>query len=501
MKRQLADGFCVRKVNYMPADRPTRKLDFAAEFRDGFEKLLQEHPMRARDADLELTRTLRERGFKLDGKNLRAIQAPYVMNPSAVRELTRSVRLISKLLEQVIDLAINSVTLMEQLGVSPNIEELALHDAPTRLAIEFARYDFIPTGGGPVFLEFNVDSPAGAGFSNLLDSSFQQIPLARESGFHKIFPSAPPIELYVDAVMAAYREHTRAVVDRPHVAVVDFAGAATIPEQELVVQELKSRGLTAALVDPREFQFNKSDRGLYHDGTRYHLVVRRALVPELGRRRVLVQQFLRGIRYGEVVTVNPIRSRLAGDKGLMEMLTSSAFDRFFTATENQAKARLLPWTRKLFERNTDYHGRQIDLVQFIAKRPEKFVLKPGSGFGGQDVILGPFCDIQDWQARLEEFLNQGGVVQEYVPVKKHPTPLTEGTSVVTQEGYLTLGAFAIRGEYAGCIGRVSQDPVVNVARGGGIVPVFEVGGRSKTGPIAAARPRRKRTSSNLRHLQ
>jgi hypothetical protein len=77
---------------------------------------------------------------------------------------------------------------------------------------------------------------------------------------------------------------------------------------------------------------------------------------------------------------------------------------------------------------------------------------------------------------------------------EHPVPLVEGNEAVEQTRYLALGAFAVRGEYAGCIARVSRDPVVNVRRGGGVVPVLEVGGRSKTGPIEAARPRRRRTT-------
>jgi len=276
--------------------------------------------------------------------------------------------------------------------------------------------------------------------------------------------------------------------------VVDFNGTSTVPEQELVVECLKSRGYVAAMVDPREFEFRTADRGLYHNETRYHLVCRRALVPELARRRVLVAPFLRGLRHGDVVTVNPLRSRLAGNKGVLEILTSQAFDRFFTPAENQAKVRLLPWTRMLADRRTDYLGREIDLVPFVASKPEKFVLKPGGASGGHDVVLGPFCSQDDWLRHVDETLNHGGVVQEYVPACEHPTPLVEGTEVVEQTRFLTLGAFAIRGEYAGSIARVSEDPVVNVRRGGGVVPVLELGGRSKTGPIEAARPRRRRTT-------
>lgn len=462
--------------------------------REDFLKILKSHPVRARESDAALTSALRERGFRMDGKNLRALQAPYLISPNSVRELTRSVRTISNLLEQVVQLALSSVTFMDQVGVSPNLEELAISDAPSRLAIEFARYDFIPTPGGPRFLEFNVDSPAGSTFSNILDTEFQKLELGREVGMHSTFPSAPDVELYCDALMAAYSESTRSTVTKPNVAIVDFDSTPTLPEQQLVVDCLLKRGLKAKTIDPREFEFKTEDKGLYHDGERYHLICRRALVSELARRRVLIAPFLRGLRYGDVVVANPLRSRLAGNKGVLEILTSSAFDRFFTPAENQEKTRLLPWTRKLVERKTDYLGREIDLLPFVATRPGKFVLKPGGGHGGEDVILGPHCDSAEWLKRLDEAVNQQGVVQEYVPVCEHTVPMVEGTDVLEEKKYLTLGAFAIRGEYAGCIGRVSSDPVVNVQRGGGIVPVLELGGRSKTGPIEAARPRRRRTT-------
>ncbi len=476
------------------SSKPTRKLDLAAEMLKDFHAVLRRSPVRAREADELLSHALRERGFRMDGKVLRAMQAPYVMPANDVRELTRDVRTISNLLEQVVGLALNSVTFMEQLGVSPNIEELALNDAPSRLAIEFARYDFIPTAGGPRFLEFNVDSPAGAVFSNILDTTFQQQPAAREVGLHSLFPSSPSAELYADALLASYREHARATVETPNIAIVDFDGTPTLPEQQLIADCLAARGFKAACIDPREFDYRNEDRGLYHGDTRYHMVFRRALVPELARRRVLVAPFLRGLRHGDVVVVNPLRSRLAGNKGVLEILTSAAFERFFTPAENQAKLRLLPWSRLLQERRTDYLGREIDLLPFIASRPEKFVLKPGAAFGGTGVVLGPFCNRQEWLQRLDEAVNQQGVVQEYVPACEHKFLLTEGATVVEQKKYLTLGAFAIRGEYAGCIGRVSADPVVNVSRGGGVVPVLEAGGRSKTGPIEAARPKRRRTT-------
>lgn len=462
--------------------------------REDFLKVLKANPVRAREVDGALTARLRELGFRMDGKNLRALQAPFLLSVNDVRELTRSVRLVSSLLEQVVQLALSSVTFMEQVGVSPNLEELAVSDAPSRLAIEFARYDYIPTPGGPRFLEFNVDSPAGAVFSNILDTEFQKLEIGRDAGMHTTFPSAPTVDLYCDALLAAYREHARATEDKPNIAVVDFDGTPTLPEQQLVVECLNARGLKAAVIDPREFEFRTQDKGLYHGDTRYHLVCRRALVPELARRRVLIAPFLRALKYADVVVVNPLRSRLAGNKGVLEILTSTAFDRFFTPAENQEKTRLLPWTRKLVERKTDYLGREIDLLPFVASRPDKFVLKPGAGFGGQDVILGPHCDKDEWLKRLDEAVNQQGVVQEYVPVREHVVPMVEGTEIVEQKKYLTLGAFAIRGEYAGCIGRVSDDPVVNVRRGGGIVPVLELGGRSKTGPIEAARPRRRRTT-------
>ncbi|MCC6465877.1 MAG: glutathionylspermidine synthase family protein [Planctomycetes bacterium] len=474
--------------------RPTRKLNLAQGMRDDFRTILRRNPLRAREADALLDQVLAARGFGLEHRKLRVWQAPVILDSGLVRELTRSVRTLSALLEQTTQLALGSVAFMEQLGISPNVEELALHDAPSRLAIEFARYDFLPSPHGPRFLEFNVDSPAGALLSNTLDTEFQKLESAREAGLHTLFPSSPPADLYEDAMLAAYGEHAFAVAESPNVAIVDFAGVNTRPEQEMLAQAVRARGLKAELLDPREFEFRRADRGLYAKDTRWHLVVRRVLAPELARRRVLVSQFLHGLRHGEVVTVNPLRSRLAGNKGVLEILTSQAFDRFFTMAENEQKARLLPWTRRMFERKTDYLDSEIDLVPFVTEKRDRFVLKPGGASGGDDVVIGAFTDAETWRRRIEECLNQDAVVQEYVPPVEHPVPLLEGNEVVEQSRFLVLGAFAIRGEYGGCIARINSDPVVNVRRGGGIVPVLEAGGRSKTGPIEASRPRRRRTT-------
>ena len=58
--------------------------------REDFLKVLKANPVRAREADTALTSKLRERGFRMDGKHLRALQAPYLLSPNDVRELTRS---------------------------------------------------------------------------------------------------------------------------------------------------------------------------------------------------------------------------------------------------------------------------------------------------------------------------------------------------------------------------------------------------------------------------
>jgi hypothetical protein len=461
----------------------TSKVEKAPALLDGWRNVAAAEPARALACAQDLQLALANEGFAHPSPPRLEI-TPYILDANLVRELTRNVRSLCSLFEQVNKLALTNVAFLRRLEITPSIEELLRREHEPRLSFEFARLDFSPQAGGPRFVDFNFDSPRGAMLGSQLQFEFLAHELTARGGLARLQPSAPPAALLADLFMAVWAERGNEAIAHPNVAIIDWRETDSRPAQDALIAELRGRGLTAERVDPREFTYRREQRALFRGETRFDLLYRSVSVPDISVRRLLLAEFIEAVADGAVTLVNSLRSRPASSPMALEILTSREFESFFTPAENEIKARLLPWTRKLTQRHTEFHGRDMDLLSFVAQKPERFVIKAANEMGGNDVTLGAFTPRETWLARLDEGVRRGDVVQEYVPAALHACA---GARI----RHLLLSAFAVRGEYAGCTAYCSDDPVITPQESF-VAPVLETGGRSKTGCIQAGRPTRKR---------
>lgn len=409
---------------------------------------------------------------------------PLVIEPVLVRELTRTVRALCGMFEQINRMALANAAFLRQLDISSHHEELLRLEPDCRLSLEFARLDFLPMAGGPRLVDAGLDAPRGALLASQLQRQFLAHSRTRGTAVGRAQASAPGPELLADLFLAVWAERGTQGF-RPNIAIIDWRETDARPAQESLLAELRQRGYLAERVDPREFVFDRDSNLLRRGRTRFDLIYRSVTVQDIAVRKVLLSEFLDAVAQRAAVLVNPLRVRPASSPLAMEVLTTRDFDGFFSPMDCEIKARVLPWTRKLSPRRTDFHGNDIDLLSYVADRPERFVLKAGNSMGGSEVTPGVMVTREQWLARLDEGLRRGDIVQEFV----------EAGVPAGRRGYRLLSAFAVRGEYAGCSGYVSELPVVH--RGSArVIPVLEVGGRSKSGPIEAGRPTRKRRPSN-----
>ncbi len=413
---------------------------------------------------------------------------PYILDANSVRELTRNVRSLCSIFEQVNRLALSNVAFLRRLEITPSIEELLRREQEPRLSFEFARLDFSPLAGGPRFVEFDFDSPRGALLGSTLQHEFLGRELTARAGLARLLPSAPDAALLADLFMAVWAERGNDEIARPNIAIIDWRETDLRPAQDALIAELRGRGLLAERVDPREFSYRRQQRALYCGSTRFDLLYRSVSVQDISVRRLLLADFIEAVADSAITLVNSLRARPASGPLALEILTSPEFESFFSPAENEIKARLLPWTRRLTQRHSEFHGRDIDLISFVAQKPERFVIKAANEMGGSEVTLGAQVEREAWLARLDEGVRRGDVVQEHVPPLLH----SRGKAA---DRHLLLSAFAVRGEYAGCTAYCSDDPVIK-PQNAAVLPVLETGGRSKTGCIQAGRPTRKRKPTN-----
>jgi uncharacterized circularly permuted ATP-grasp superfamily protein len=148
----------------------------------------------------------------------------------------------------------------------------------------------------------------------------------------------------------------------------------------------------------------------------------------------------------------------------------------FSEHEREAIEAHIPWTRRVEERTTQFHGQPVDLVPFIAENRDRLVLKPNDEYGGKGVTIGWECDDGAWAAALRAALDEPSVVQERVEAHSEDFPavvdgkLNVSSRMVDADPYIYHGRTV-----GGCLTRLSSVALLNVTAGGGsLAPTFIV---------------------------
>jgi uncharacterized circularly permuted ATP-grasp superfamily protein len=134
-------------------------------------------------------------------------------------------------------------------------------------------------------------------------------------------------------------------------------------------------------------------------------------------------------------------------------------------------AETIPWTRILRPGRVSYGQWVVDLLDFVSDNRERLVLKPASEYGGHGVALGIETDQAEWDAIIAAHAESGDfVVQEYIPVPEEMFPTVEDGHVQMRLKRFNINPFGLGGRYAGMITRISDQAVINVSAGGGLLP-------------------------------
>jgi hypothetical protein len=246
-------------------------------------------------------------------------------------------------------------------------------------------------------------------------------------------------------------------------------------EQEPLAEYYRRRhGLTICNADPRELTI--IDDEVYYQDCRVDIAYRDYELRDL----IALEHEgvdLRPIR--KLFAENRMVSSLAGDfdhKSSWELLTDpQLMQKHFTAEERQVFRRHILWTRVLRERRTTRpDGETSDLVPYVRRHPDMFVLKPNRSYGGDRVVLGHLLDQAQWDGEIDQALAdpEPWVVQRLAPLPVHEFPVVGDDGSVRIEPFYAVMGFAATRYGLSIMGRASQKQVVNVAQRGGMCGVL-----------------------------
>lgn len=404
--------------------------------------------------------------FKFGRFTIPTFYKPHIISPKQERLLKRVNSSLMEIVNTATRLYFDQTSLRHYFQLGPEAQALIDIDPGYPRNVIFARFDAFLTGEALKVIELNCDSPAGAGYADLLEEM-----LFEEKLLQSFFSEyAVKREFRREKVLAALLEVWEEFggYEAPNIAIVDWRTVRTQPEFESFKTFFEGKGYKTTIADPRELTYKGGK--LYHKNFRIHLVYRRVIFDELLEHLDDVQDFIRAYKDKAVCVVNPLRSRLGSTKSLLSLLTNPEYDHFFTDEENRIKREHLCWTRRLLDADKFYGGKKAYLVDFLKDEKETLILKPSSGYGGKGVWIGHESKDEDWNGAIDRALKGEYVVQEFVniPIVTMPTVVNRKLDFVYKK--INLNCLVFGSKLAGNFSRLSDESVINVARSGGLVP-------------------------------
>ncbi len=405
---------------------------------------------------------------------------PTLLKPNFIsrkqnQALIYAVEKISSALVKFIHLYLNDQSVRKIMNFSKKEEELFSIDPGYRMPLVISRLDAFMEDYSLKFLEFNCDSPAGTAYADVMENGFREL-------FHDFdFLENWEMDYFkrqdslLKALLACYnefRETHDAMPSKPVIAIVDWENVSTYSEFMLHQNYFTKKGYRTVLCSPQNIHIVKGKA--FACGEEVHLVYRRVITRELLNQWDDVQDFIQSIKKGLVCCCNSFRSYIVGNKKVLSVITDPRFQYIFSKEELNVIKKTIPWTKILADTKAMYNNIRVHLKEFILENKDILVLKPANLYGGKDVYIGCETTGKTWRKVLYDHLDDGSwVVQEFVDIPRDIYPeLSE--EVVLRFKKVNINPFALLGKYSGSITRVSDNMVINVSAGGGLVPTLSV---------------------------
>jgi len=434
-----------------------------------YNKLLESGPFR----DLAWAEALHEKmensGLSAGGRLICPFLRPNFISRRQYETLVKTGEALIAAIDRMQQMVMANPGLLARLELLPAEKMLAQID-PGYQALEVAaRLDSHVMNGRLQFVQYNADSPTGAGYADVLASLFYDLPPVKELRKRYNLARTGSRKHLLQALLKSYKQFggTR----KPNIAIVEFRPAyhSGQSEYELFRSFFRDEGYQVEMVSPEQLDYRN---GVLRKGSfEINLVYRRLGVQEFLMRFDLTHPLVQAYRDRAVCVVNSFRSELAHKKAMFGLLTDEAVTAKFPAAERKAIRDHVPWTRLVAAAKTTYQEKTIDLPEFIGSNREKLALKPNDDYGDQHSYFGWEMDDAGWERALKMAMRSPYVVQERIDPVKSIFPLMSFGHLEFREMQVDVHPHAYLGKVQGCSSWLSTGKS-GFSTAAGIVPTF-----------------------------
>jgi hypothetical protein len=167
----------------------------------------------------------------------------------------------------------------------------------------------------------------------------------------------------------------------------------------------------------------------------------------------LMDPVLDAVARDEVILFTPLDSEMFGSKAPLAMLSDHANRHLFSAAEQAAIDRVLPWTRMVRPGPVTLEdGQTVDLYDYAVSHADDLVLKPALLHGGKGVVPGwsPGTTERTWRDQLARAMGGPYVLQRRIRPEPELCPGDDGEAV---PWVVTWGVFTFPAGYGGVYAR------------------------------------------------
>jgi uncharacterized circularly permuted ATP-grasp superfamily protein len=374
-------------------------------------------------------------------------------------------------IERMEQVVLASPALLAKMQLLPAEKMLAAVDPGYHLSEVAARFDLHLSNGTLQVLQYNADSPSGLAWAEGLADIFYDCPPVKEFRKRYHLTRMGGKKYFLSALLKAYKQFSGH--KKPNIAILEFRsafGAGGPGEYELFRDFFREAGYATEIISPDQLEYRN---GVLRSGNfEIDLIYRRISVQEFLMRFDLSHPLVHAYRDHAVCVVNSFRSEMTHKKALFGLLTDETLTAKFPAAERKAIHDHVPWSRLVAPGKTTYHGRTIDLLDFVHQHREKLVLKPNDDYSDQLSFIGSELDQAAWERALRQSQRSPYVVQEKVEPVRSVFPLMTYGQLEYREMQVDVHPQAFLGKVSGCASWLSGGPAGAYSSAGGLAPTF-----------------------------
>lgn len=350
--------------------------------------------------------------------NGKVLASPIVLKRSQENIMQKNINRIFEILSELPEILFKGDydKYYDELGLDPIEKEIVKDFNVFNLNTCMARPDTFFDGENFKILEFNISSALGGFITNevLGREIYQRLFFDLNISENQIY-NLPSLIKNMSCLLKEEMKQKKEI----NIALIMFQQDQK--EEVLYLQTMKglleAEGFHIYICDPKELKYKE---GLMLKNTKIDIGFRVFLwdLKSLIEDKYL-QNIIQAAKKDEIKLFVDLSSKIYSNKANLSFLSELVYSEQLNEKDRNILKAHIPWTRILRKQKAVYKNEEIDVIPYIIKNKDQFILKPFSGAGGKNVMIGKFQNIAEWTNVIsQKSETKSYLIQEYIePVK------------------------------------------------------------------------------------